>query len=321
MSVLKKMLAVACFALLPAFVTPADPVVAKHIAKDAKWYIHLDFAAAKQTVLYSTLLDAARARFPVDDTLAQVKQFLDIDPLTDISGATVYNNSFEKDVAAIIVYAKANPERFAQVLGQNPDFAQATYNNHALLSWTDNNDGKHKNACFFAPGIVLMADREATLKMAVDVMDGTKPAESPLAKKPEAAGAFLYASADLAQAPDQNVSQLLSNSEAATASLGEVEGKLKLSVNITAKSPQTAAQLKKLIDGVKAFGELAASRNMPTAAALMQQVELTADGTHISASFSHDSKTLLETIQKLDAEHKAKAAGVPATADGKPQGL
>ena len=322
MSLLKRMTAAACLMLLPALAVSADPVVAKHIAKDAKWYIHLDFAAAKQTVLYSSVLDAVRAHFPLDDTLAQIKQFLDVDPLTDISGATVYNTSFEKDVAAIILYAKVNPERFAQVLGQNPDFGQKTYNNHALLSWTDNNDGKHKNGCFYAPGVVLMADREETLKMAVDVMDGAKPAESPLAKRPEAAGAFLYASADLAQAPDQNVSQLLSNSEAATACLGETEGKLKLSVNITAKSPQTGAQLKKLLDGVKAFGELAASRDMPTAAALLQQVELTADGTHLSASFSHDSKTLLQTIQKLDAEHKAKAAHQPAAAEGeKPQGL
>src|SRR3954464_3353574 len=192
MSLLKKMTAAACLVLLPALAASADPVVAKHIARDAKWYIHLDFAAAKQTVLYSSVLDAVRAHFPLDDTLAQIKQFLDVDPLTDISGATVYNNSFEKDVAAVILCAKVNPERFAQVLGQNADYKETPYNKHTLLSWTDNNDGKHKNGCFYAPGVVLMADRETTLRMAVDVLDGTTPAESPLAKRPEAAGAFLY---------------------------------------------------------------------------------------------------------------------------------
>jgi hypothetical protein len=317
---LKKLIAAACFAVLPAFVAPADPVIAKHIAKDAKWYIHLDFAAAKKTVFYASVLDAVRAHFPLDDTLAQVKQFLDVDPLTDINGFTVYNNSFEKDVAAIIVYAKVNPERFTQALQQNADFKETPYNKHALLSWTDNNDGKHKNGCFYADGVVLMADQEATLRMAVDVLDGTKPAESPLAKTPESPGAFLYGSADLAQAPDKKVSQLLSNSEAATASLGELEGKLKLAVNITALNPQTGVQLKKLLDGAKALGELATSREFPTASALLQQVEITAEGTHISASFTHDSKTLLETVQRLDAEHKAKAAK-PAAADEKPQGL
>lgn len=320
MPLLKKMTAAACLMLMTALVVSADPVVAKHVARDAKWYIHLDFAAAKKTVLYAQVLDLARARFPLDGTLAQVKQFLDIDPLTDIDGFTVYNNSFEKDVAAIIVYARVNPERFTQALATNADFKETPYNKHTLLSWTDNNDGKHKNGCFYAPGVAVMADREATLRMAVDVLDGTAPAESPLAKQPESPGAFLYGSADLAQAPDQNVSQLLSNSEAATASLGESEGKLKLSVNLTAKNAQTGAQLKKLLDGVMAFGQLAASRDMPTAAALLQQVELTADGTHISASFTHDSKTLLQTIQKLDAEHKAKAAAKPVTEE-KPQGL
>jgi hypothetical protein len=319
MSLLKKMTAAACLVLMTALAVSADPVVAKHVARDAKWYIHLDFAAAKKTVLYAQVLDAVRAHFPLDDTLAQVKQFLDVDPLTDIDGFTVYNNSFEKDVAAIIVYAKVNPERFTQALATNADFKETPYNKHTLLSWTDNNDGKHKNGCFYGPGVAVMADREATLRMAVDVLDGTTPAESPLAKKPETPGAFLYGSADLAQAPDQNVSQLLSNSEAATASLGETEGKLKLSVNITAKNPQTGAQLKKLLDGVKAFGELAASRDMPTAADLLHQVEVTADGTHIAASFTHDSKTLLETIQRIDTEHKVRPA--KPVAEEKPQGL
>jgi hypothetical protein len=232
----------ALLAVLPAGRVTADPVNAGHVARDAKWYVHLDFAAAKKTVLYDTVLAAARQRFPVDDTLAQVKAFLGVDPLTDINGVTVYNNSFEKDVAAILIHGRIAPGPIQAALGNNADYKETAYNNHALLSWTDNNDGKHKNGCFYAPGLVLMADQEGTLKMAIDVLDGRKPAESPLVKAP-AAGAFVYGSADLAAGNDPKVGQLLSNTEAATASAGEVEGKVTLSVNLTAKNAQTGAQI------------------------------------------------------------------------------
>ena len=320
MHLLKTRLAAACLALFTVLPAQAEPVVAKHVAKDAKWYVHLDFAAAKKTVLYNTVIEAVRAQFPLDDTLAQVKQFLGVDPLTDIGGLTVYNNSFEKDAAAILIHSNMASEPIRAALAQNGDYKETPYNKHTILSWTDNNDGKHKVGCFYGQGVVLMADKQATLQMAIDVLDGTKPAESPLVKAP-AAGAFLYGSADLASSDDKNVSQLLSNSEAATASVTEVDGQATLGVNLTARSAETGAQIRKILDGVIAFGALAASREAPTAGELIKQVKLTSEGTRISASFTHDSKTILQTLQKLDAEKKAKPAAKDPAVGEKPQGL
>jgi hypothetical protein len=267
--------------------------------------------------LYATVLEAARARFPVDDTIAQVKQFIGVDPLTDVSGVTVYNTSFEKDVAAILIHARVDQAMLTNALAQNRDFKQSGYNKHTLLSWTDNNDGKHKTGCFYADGLVLMADKEETLKMAVDVLDGAKPAGSPLVKPP-AAGGFLYGSADLAASDDKNVGQLLSNSEAATASAGEVEGRVTLAVNLTARNGETAGQIRRMLDGLMALGTLAATRDHPTAAGLIRDVKVEAEGTRISASFTHDSKTILKTLEKLDAEKKAAP---PKENPDKPQGL
>jgi hypothetical protein len=300
---------------LPAVGGPVD---AKHVAQDAKWYLHLDFAAAKQTVLYSTVLEAVRARFPLDDTLAQVKAFLGVDPLADISGVTVYNTSFEKDVAAILIHGQITPGPIQAALSNNPDYKETAYNKHTILSWTDNNDGKHKTGCFYSPGLAVMADREETLRMAVDVLDGAKPGGSALVKEP-ATGAFLYGSADLAASNERNVGQLLSNTEAATASAGEVDGKLTVTVRLTARSAETAGQIMKMADGLIAFGTLATSRDYPTAAELLKEVRVTNGGTHITATFAHDSKTVVETLKKLDAEKKG--ADAKGAAGEKPQGL
>src|SRR3954464_10229107 len=109
MKTLRPTLTAICLTLLALITLPrpafAGPVNAKHLAADAKWYVHLDFEAARQTAVFKELLDAARAQFPVDDGVAQLKAAIGVNPLTDISGVTVYNNSFEKDAAALIVYA------------------------------------------------------------------------------------------------------------------------------------------------------------------------------------------------------------------------
>lgn len=289
---------------LAALAGPPEP---KHLPADAKWYIHLDVDAAKQTVLYQTALEAVRLQFPVDDVLAQVKGAIGVNPLTDIAGITVYNNSFEKDAGAVLIYATVDKDRLMGAIAQNPGHKDVPYGKHLLHSWVDNNDGKTKHGAFYGDGLIVMGDRDETLKRAIDVLDGGKPGGSALVKAP-AKGAFLTAAADLAQSDDHNISQLLSNSEAATASAGETEGVFRLSLNLVAKTAEQGAQLKQLLDGVKAFAQLGAGRDLPTAASLVRQVTVGGDGAKITASFEHDAKTLLDTLQKLDQENKARQA-------------
>ena len=112
------------------------------------------------------------------------------------------------------------------------------------------------------------------------------------------------------------MSQLLSNSDAANASAIETDGNVVLTVNLTAKTPEQAEQIKNMLGGLKAFVELA-SKETPTAATLVRQVQVTQDGAKIVAIFKHEAKTLLETLQKFDQENKAKAA--KAQAPAKPQ--
>ena len=59
------------------------------------------------------MLDAVKAQYPLEDTLDQLKAGIGVNPLTDVTGVTVYNTSFEKDVAAVIIYAKVDQEHAA----------------------------------------------------------------------------------------------------------------------------------------------------------------------------------------------------------------
>ena len=298
----------------PAF---AGQVEAKHLAADTKWYLHLDFEAAKQTVVYAQVLDAVKAQFPLEELLNQLKAGIGVNPLTDITGVTVYNTSFEKEVAAVIIYAKVDQGLLQLAVSDNPDYKQVVYGKHMLHTWTDKNDGKTKVGCFYGEGMVLLADKPETLKAAVDVLDGTKTGGSALVKTP-AKGAFLYGAADFAsvQTEDKNLSQLISNTEAASVCAAEVDGKFFFTVNLNTKSAEIAAKLTKMIEGAKTFGEFATRAEHPTVADLINQAQITVDGSKIIGTFQHDSKTLLQTLQKIDEENKAKPKTPAAPAKG-----
>jgi hypothetical protein len=96
---------------------------------------------------------------------------------------------------------------------------------------------------------------------------------------------------------------------------------LTVSVRLTARSAETAGQILKMAEGMKAFGELATGRDYPTAAGLLKEVQIKKDGTHITATFAHDSKAVIETLKKLDAEKKGAAKQKEDGAGEKPQGL
>jgi len=292
--------------LFLCFVRPvlAEPANANHVAADAKWYVHLDVDAAKKTVLFDQLLSAFKAQIPIDEIANTLKTNIGVNPLTDISGITVYNNSFEKDVAAVVVYAKIDGALLNAALASNPDYAEAEYNNHTLLSWTDRNDNKHKNGCFYRDGIVVMSDKMETLKLAVDVLDKTKPGGSSLVKAP-VKGTFLNGAADLGQSDDPNVSHILSATEAATASVGETDGKLRIALHLTTRTPEQAGQIRKVLEGVGAFGQLA-TRELPAAGELIKQFNVTTDGTKVDVTFEHDSKTILQTLQEIDRQKKGQ---------------
>ena len=140
-------LSLALFTLVSLLPHPtlAGSANAKHLPADARWYIHLDVEAARKTALYAQALDLVKAKFPLEEVAAQLKSQIGVNPLTDITAVTVYNNSFAKEVAAVVIYARVDAGLLNNAIAQNPGYKETSYGKHTLLEWTDNNDGKQKN--------------------------------------------------------------------------------------------------------------------------------------------------------------------------------
>ena len=52
------------------------------------------------------------------------------------SGATIYNNTFEKDVAGVIIYAKYDKTQLSTALAQSPNYAESDYGAHKIATWS-----------------------------------------------------------------------------------------------------------------------------------------------------------------------------------------
>jgi len=71
-------------------------------------------------------------------------------------------------------------------------------------------------------------------------------------------------------------------------------------------------------DGAAAFAQLA-TREIPSAAALLKEITVTATADKVVATFKADSKTLLQTLTKLGQDYQSHK--VPAAKPAQPNGL
>jgi hypothetical protein len=296
----RTILAVAALALLLT-ASPrvwAGPANAAHISADAKWYVHLDMDIARTTEIFKVIREELNAKFPLEDTLAQLRQLLGFDPIQEIKGISLFATTFDPGNATILVYGKLDQASLRGLLANNPDFQETTRGKHVILTWSDK--GKTPAGCFYNPDLILIGERADVVLTALDALDSGKNS-CPLVRQPTD-GTFLSGGAtDLKGIKDKGLSQFAEAADGLTLSAGEREGKLQINAAVNFKTPEVATQMKQLADGLKALVMLNAKKS-PVTAATVGKVVTSQDGSRVSLSFDYETKTLLQTIKTMVEE-------------------
>lgn len=274
----------------------AGPVNARHISPDAKWYLHLDAEAFRKTALYDKLLADAKGQAGFADKLDQLTAVLGMNPLTDISGVTLYNDSFEPQQVAILIYAKVDGPKLTAAVSNCPDFKSTDRGTHTLLSWTDPNDSKDKYACIYDESLVVMGSRMDLLKKAVDVLDARKdPGGRVIKDLPKAA--FLEASADQTAVSDERMSKLLSQADVASLTASETDGKVGVTLTVTGRDGEKAGLVAKAAEFFIGLGQT--NEQAPAVVKeMLKEIKVSVLGTSVRA-------TLVEDVAKLHDNLKA----------------
>ena len=188
-----------------------------------------------------------------------IRDKMGVDLRTDLHGITLYGRDTEKTHGVAIVFAKVNEKLLLEKAAKATDHKVTKHGKIDIHSWTQKCGPKTHPAAgaFYKPDVLVFAASVEGVAAAIDVLDGksagiTDP-KSPL-------GGHVYAGATvLARAiaiPPQARCPILKQAESFRVALGEHEGKSFYRASVVMKSPEAAAQVKAIAEGVKAMASL-----------------------------------------------------------------
>ena len=304
--------------VLSAGFVSAGPIVPKDIGADAKWFGHVDFEALRSMKLVQNLKDQCPVHKQCQAKMEELAKKLGMNPMEDISGATLYSNRYGEKVGVCLVYVKKlDREKMVSLLKEkHPDHKTSEYGSRTLYMWTAKHHGKEMNLTgTFATDklIVIGADAEQ-VQAALDVLDGKKPGlaeDAPLLKDIAKNALMACRGIDVPETFRKTTRcPVLKNCKAATAVWTETSGQITGKYEFTTDSEETAKNFKAIVDGLKAMGQLRYS-DIPAVKKVMDGLTCSAEGDSFTATF---------TTSTADVESAVKAVmerrRVPAVQEG-----
>lgn len=310
---------------LGLLVTPllqAAPLEAKHVAGNAKWVVHVDVDAMRESLVvrnaYHGLVELHPLGKLAEGILDRSREIVGMDPRKDLKSITAYGARVGRPEGVLLVVADLDIKALQQAIKIAPDYHTTTYGSYELHAWTQLVPRATKTvvAAYRAPDTLVIADSPKAVEAALDVLDGkaTRLAgDSPLAAAPEAGTTVLLRAIGIGAEPLPGDPPFGKALDTLGITMGENAGASFFHGKLTVKSTEVAGHIQQILLGVRALGLLNARD--PDDKRLAEQFVVKNDGSSVTADFqapadavwSHiekDAKRLIEEIKKhLKAHH------------------
>ncbi|MGA2068901.1 MAG: hypothetical protein ABSG86_28360 [Thermoguttaceae bacterium] len=282
----------------------AAPLDIKQVPAGATWVVHVDVDAIRASAVvqkaYAQCVE--KHKDAVEKGLAKARQHLGMDPVKDLHGITLYGPKLGEHKGVMIVWADVDQKVLTEKFDKVPEHKMTPYGKYQVGSVTHKGKmGQHTVAgAFWKPGATVVASSVEEVEAALDTLDGKKPAleaRGLLAHPP--AGATLVARVTgIADAKLPCKSPLPKQIESFRLAMGENQGQSFLSVKVTTKTPETAQQIEKIVEGGKA---LAGLRHMGDAAAskIIDQFKVSVSDKTVAVEFKAPATDVWDHVQKV----------------------
>ncbi len=302
------------FAALALFaaVGQAAPLESKNVAADAKWVVHVNVDAVRD----SHVVQKAFETCPIlkDDSgkhFDQIRDKMGVDLRKDLHGITLYGCDTDRTHAVAIVFATVNQKLLLDKAEHATDHKVTKHGEIDIHSWTQKHGEKTHPAAgaFYKPDVLVFAASAKGVAAAIDVLDGKSAGitgPSPLAGRIPA-GASLVIRA-IAIRPETKC-PVLKQAESFRIALGENDGKSFYRASLIMKSPEAAAQVLAIQDGIKALGALRFSGDADVMK-LVDGLKTTVTDKTVRIRWeasADDVWTVVDKLGKKAAEHMKKA--------------
>jgi hypothetical protein len=252
-------------ATLLAAVSQAAPFDAKQVSANAKWVVHVDVDAIRDsTIVHKAFQTCPLLKNESGVVFDKVVEEAGIDPRKDLHGITLYGTDTVKGHGVAIVFTKVNHEPLLEKAKNASDHKVTRHGRVEIHSWTHKEGpkthsyGDHTLAgAFYKADVIILGSSVELVGSAIDVLNGRSPGitdpKSPLGGHVYPGSTVLARAIQLPEAPDCPVIKDIVSFRIA---IGETEGKSFFRESVVAKSPELAKQMKTIAEGFKAMGAL-----------------------------------------------------------------
>lgn len=294
-------LAVAIVLAIAAFswAAPLDPKV---VSGEAKWVVHLDVDAMRDSSLVRTAYQEFVDKCPLAKValpaLDAARAQIGFDPRTDLHGLTLYGSQVGKEEGVLIVFADANQKMLTEKVKNAPGYKSETHGAYELHSWThkDRRGERPVTGAFFKDKAAVFSGSPEEVKAALDVMDGKKPGSTceVLAAEVPAGATVLVRAVGIDQTPCD--SKLAKEIESFSIASGENAGQSFFHGKVVAKSPQVAKEMAKVAKGLQGLGNLHAI-DQPQCKPLVKNMKVKVEGSTLTVDNTAPADVLWKHMQ------------------------
>ena len=289
-------------AMLAAVAAPlaAAPLDLGAVSAEAKWLMHFDMQAARDSVVVQRAWERMLKMHPhAGGMMDMVSRMTGMDPRQDLRDATAYGLDTDKRNGVLIVRAKANREFLTRMVEKAADHKTMKHGDYTLHAWTHKR-GRHSGpvvGAFHKDDVMVFARTEAAVANALDVLDGRKPAvkgDAPLAGRVRP-GSIVVARATAVD-PDTKC-PVLKQGKGFRVALGEHEGKSFYRARLEMASPAAAEDV---VNVVKGFTALASLRwgGEADAMKLVDGVKTVVTGDTCAISWDADAAEVWKVVER-----------------------
>jgi hypothetical protein len=311
---------IAALALFAA-VGQAAPLDTKNVAANAKWVVHVDVDAIRDShVVQKAFKTCPVLKDHAGQHFDMIRDKIGIDLRKDLHGMTLYGPDTDKTHAVAIVFSTVNQHLLLEKAEHATDHKVTKHGDIDIHSWTQKQGGKSRPAAgaFYKSDVLVFAASVEGVAAAIDVLEGKSPgisdAKSALGGRPPAGATLVVRSTAI---PAETKCAILKQVESFRVAMGESAGESFYRASAVMKSAEAAVQVKAINDGLKALGALRFAGDADVMK-LVDGLKTTVNDKIVRVRWDASAEDVWKVVEKIGkkaAEHFQQHGGT-----GKPNG-
>ncbi|MCG3178831.1 MAG: hypothetical protein BIFFINMI_01161 [Phycisphaerae bacterium] len=335
-------LAIASMLIAATFVSSASAagLDARQVPATAKWVAHVDVTRLVASRLGQFVIDKGKA-VGLEEKLAEVRNALGCDLLTDVKGLTLFGDSYDEKAWVLLLDAKMDQRKVTRIIeaSEGPEtLAVGDYTVHRWIDAKAKAQGKPavRFGCFHGDSQAVIAADPDSLKAALLTLDAKAPsvaADDARVKSLTAAdGAILYMDASdvAAAAKDRPRAGVLTNVRHVSLRVSEVDADLACDIALTAADLEHAQRFAKVLQGLIAMVEIGIEQKQADGqpvrpgeqlvADMLGKVKVAQDGPTVTIKGAFPVDAVSRLLFEIGVERRGGPATQPDARDGQGKG-